>query len=56
VASIGAQKFYPEHPAFLTDGTGRDIDPADSEQLFLPGLLLVVFFCYRFIVSEDLPT
>ncbi len=56
VTSVGAQKFYPEHPAFLTDGTGREIDPADSEQLFLPSLLSVIFFGFLFTVSEDLPT
>lgn len=31
VASIGAQNLYSEHPAFLTDGTGGEVDPADSE-------------------------
>jgi hypothetical protein len=56
VASIGAQKLDPDHPAFLTDGTGGDIDPADSEQLFLPGFLSVVFFGSRFTVFEDHPT
>ncbi len=40
----------------MTGGTGGDIDPADSEQLFLPGFLSVVFFDSRFLVSEDLPT
>jgi len=56
VASIGGQKLDPEHPAFLTDGAGHDIDPADSEQLFLPGFLSVVFLGYRFTVFEDHPT
>jgi len=32
----------------LTDGAGSDIDPADPEQLFLPGFYSGVFFCYRF--------
>ena len=50
---MGAQKLDPEHPAFLTDGAGGDIDPADSEQLFLPSLLSVVFFGYRFTVLEN---
>jgi len=48
------QQRYPEHPAFLTDGAGSDIDPADPEQLLLPSLLLGVFFCYRF-TAYNLP-
>jgi hypothetical protein len=42
------QKRNPEHPAFLTDGAGSDIDPADSEQLLLPSLLSGFFFYYSF--------
>ena len=56
VAPIGAHQRNSEHPAFLTDGTGRDIDPADSEQLFLPGFLSGLFFCYSFTGSEELTT
>ncbi len=54
VASIGVQRFYSDHPAFLTDGAEGDIDPADSEQLFLPSLLSGVLFSLT--VSEDLTT
>jgi hypothetical protein len=54
VASIGEEKCHPEHPTFLTDGTGRDINPADSKQLFLPGLLPEVFFDEGFGTAEDL--
>ena len=31
VASIGVQNLQGEHSAFLADGAGGDIDPADSE-------------------------
>jgi hypothetical protein len=54
VASEGKQELHPAHPAFLTDGTGRDIDSADSQHLFLPCLLSDVFFCGGFITAEDL--
>jgi hypothetical protein len=50
------QKLYSEHPAFLTDGTGGNVDPGDSEQLFLPGFLSDRFFCYSFAGSEKLTT
>jgi hypothetical protein len=49
------QKRNPDHVAFLTDGAGSDIDPADSEQLLLPSLLLGVFFCYGFFTTDNLP-
>ena len=52
VASKRVEKRNPQHPAFLTDETGRDIDPADSEQLFLPGFWFDLFFCYRFAGSK----
>ena len=45
VASTREQKRRSEHPAFLADGTDIDVDPADSDQLFLPGLLFAVLFC-----------
>jgi hypothetical protein len=48
VASKRKQRRYPAHSSFLTDGTGSDIDPADPEQLLLPGFYSGVFFCYRF--------
>jgi hypothetical protein len=38
----------------LTDWTTGNIDPADSEQLFLPSLLSDLFFCYGFAGSEAL--
>jgi len=38
----------------LTDGTGRDIDPAESEQLFRPGFRFDLFFCCRFAGSKIL--
>jgi hypothetical protein len=50
------QKLYSEHPAFLTDGTSGDIDPADSQQLLLPGFLSDLFFCHGFADSEELTT
>jgi hypothetical protein len=36
----------------MTDRAGSDIDPADSEQLFLPGFRFDLFFCYRFAGSK----
>ena len=39
--------FYSAHFAFLTYWTNRDIDPADSEHLLLPGLP-PLFFCHIF--------
>jgi hypothetical protein len=50
------QKRNPEHLSFLTDWAGSDIDPADSDQLFLPGLRLAVFFYYGFARPKDLTT
>ena len=47
MASIGKQQRYPAHPSFLTYGTQGDIDPADPEELFLPGFYSGFFFCYR---------
>jgi hypothetical protein len=38
----------------LTDGTGGDINPADSEQLFLPGLRPDGFFDEGFSPAYDL--
>ena len=38
----------------MTDGTGRDINPGDSKQLFLPGLLPDVFFYDGFTTAYDL--
>ncbi len=40
----------------MADGTDSDIDPADSDQLFLPSLLSVVLFCYGFAGPKDLTT
>ena len=39
------------HPAFLTDGTFRNIYPGDSKQQFLPclGLVIVVLFCLAYM-------
>ena len=48
------QQRNPEHPAFLTDGAGSDIDPADPEQLLLPSLLTGVFFCGSFSTTYNL--
>jgi hypothetical protein len=48
------QQRHSEHPAFLTDGAGGDVDPADPEQLFLPGLLSGFFFCHGITGSEEL--
>ena len=48
------QKLYSGHPAFLTYGTGDDIDSANSQQLFLPGFLSDLFLCYDFAGSEEL--
>jgi hypothetical protein len=45
--------FYSAHPTFLTDVTGRDIDPADPEQLLLPSLLSGVFFFWSFITTYN---
>jgi hypothetical protein len=44
---------HPEHPAFLTDRTDGDVDPADSQQLFLPGFLPAAFFCCGFAIAQD---
>jgi hypothetical protein len=38
----------------LADGTGSDVDPADSEQLLLPSLLSGAFFCHGLAGSEEL--
>jgi hypothetical protein len=38
----------------LADGTDSDVDPADSDQLFLPGLLSGAFFCHGLAGSEEL--
>ena len=54
VAPIREQQRNSEHPAFLTDGTDSDVDPRDSEQLFLPGFLFDLFFCHGFAGSEEL--
>jgi hypothetical protein len=51
VAPIGKQQSNPVHPSFLTDGAGRDIDPADPEQLLLPCLLPGVWLGWGFNVS-----
>ena len=56
VASKRKQQRYPEHPSLLTYGTEGDIDPADPEELFLPGLLSGVLFNDGFSFSEDLTT
>jgi hypothetical protein len=56
VASIGEQQPNSAHPSFLTDGTEGDIDPTDSEQLFLPGLFPGVLLGFGLTVSEDLTT
>jgi hypothetical protein len=56
VASKREQQRYPKHPSLLTYGTKGDIDPTDSEQLLLPGLLFGVLFGYGFSFSEDLTT
>ena len=56
VASIGKQQPNSAHSSFLTDGAEGDIDPTDSEQLFLPGLLSGVLFGYGLTVPEDLTT
>jgi len=56
VASDRKEKLHCAHPSFLTDRTGRDIDPADSQQLFLPCLVSDVFSCYGFIATEELAT
>ena len=53
VAPIRGQQRYPGHPPFLTYGTDSDIDPGDSEQLFLPGFLPGFFCCYGFAGSEE---
>jgi hypothetical protein len=54
VAAIREQEIHPEHFALLTDGTGRDIDFTDPEQLLLPSLRPGVFFGYGFSASENL--
>jgi hypothetical protein len=38
----------------LTDGTTGDVDPADSEQLLLPGFLSGIFFYYSFTAAYNL--
>jgi len=50
------QNRNPEHPAFLTDRADADINPTDSEQLFLPGFLSDLFFCHGFTGSKELTT
>mgnify|MGYP006266581287 CR=1 FL=1 len=54
MASIGKQQPHAVHPSFLTDGTEGDIDPADPEQLLLPGFYSGVFFSYRFFAVYHL--
>jgi hypothetical protein len=56
VASTREQQRHSGHPAFLADGTDIDVDPADSDQLFLPGLRPAVFFSYGFASSKDITT
>ena len=51
VTPNGKQMFYCVHPAFFTDGADVNINTADPEQLFLPGLPFVVFF-YQFNTAE----
>jgi len=55
VTAIGQEKFDGAHVPFLTDGTGKDIDPADPEQLFLPGFLSGNFFDEGLIVADHRP-
>ena len=50
------QKRHSDHSAFLADGTDSDVDPANSDQLFLPSLLPAVLFCYSLAGSQDLTT
>jgi hypothetical protein len=54
VAAKREQQSHPEHFGFLTDGTGREIDSTDPEQLLLPALWPGVFFGYGFRASENL--
>ena len=54
MAAKREQEGHPEHFAYLTDGTDREIDATDPEQLFLPGLRPGVFFGYGFRASENL--
>ena len=45
VALVGRKELDREHLAFLAGRTGGDIDTTDPEQLLLPGLRFVLFFC-----------
>jgi len=53
VTSDGKEKFCSAHSAFPTDGTDRDIDPANPEQLLLPGFLAGRFFCLGYSLTEE---
>jgi hypothetical protein len=48
------QKFYHEYCAFFANWTSSDINTADSEQLILPGLWFLFFFCYGFTTAKKL--
>jgi len=52
IASKRKQKLYPEYRAFFANRTSSDINAADSEQLILPGLWSLFFFCYGFTANE----
>jgi hypothetical protein len=48
------QKLHPEDRAFFANWTSSDINTADSEQLILPGLWFLFFFCYGFTTAKKL--
>jgi hypothetical protein len=52
IASGRRQNLYADHLALSADGTEGDINTTDSEQLLLPGLGLVFFFCYDLAITE----
>jgi hypothetical protein len=54
VASGGWQDLDPEHLALSADRTGSEINAADSEQLLLPCLGLVLFFCNGLATAKKL--
>ncbi len=53
---MGKQQRHPPHSSFLTYGAEGDINPTDPEELFLPGLFLVVLLGYGLTISEDFTT
>jgi len=53
VASSWQQDLNPSHLTFLADRAGCDIDAADPEQLFLPGLRRLLVICNSLARTQE---